>query len=175
MKETIVKISMLKTQIVGNIFAIIVAAGAILLHVLFHDDFVITVKLSGFILFMISLIGFIILHEFVHLLGYRIFGKVKWHEMKWGFNWKQMAAYAHAKKEISVAAMKKTLLLPFLPTGVLPLLIGLLFNIPAVTLLGSFLVSGCLGDFILYRKLQKFSNESMVKDHPTKPEFTIIH
>jgi hypothetical protein len=54
-------------------------------------------------------------------------------------------------------------------------LIGLFFNIPAVTLLGSFLISGCLGDFILYRKLHKFSNESMVKVHPTKPEFTIIH
>lgn len=175
LKETIVKISMVKMHIVGNLLTIILAFGFILLHALLYEEFEITVTLPGFMYFLIGFIALIFLHEFFHLIGYRIYGKLNWNEMKWGFNWKLMVAYAHAKKEISVSAMKKTLLLPFLPTGVLPVAIGLIFDLPAVTLLGSILIAGCIGDFILYRKLKEFSNDALVKDHPSKPQFTVYH
>jgi len=175
LKETIVKIPLLKTHVFANLSTLVLAIGFILLHVLLHDEFEITITLSGFFIFLIGFIVLIILHELFHLIGYRIYGKLNWDEMKWGFNVKMMVAYAHAKKEIPVRAMKKTLLLPFIPTGILPAFIGIIFDLPAVTLLGSILMAGCIGDFMLYYKLKPFSNDAFVKDHPSKPQFTIYH
>lgn len=175
MKESVVNISMGKVNIIGTIFSIIILAFSMFLHAAIHGELLFTFTFSGFILFLIGFFGFIVLHEFVHMIGFKMFGYVQWNEMKWGFNGKLLVAYAHTKKAIPVHAMKKSLLLPFIPTGVLPLLFGLVFDIPAVTLLSSILISGCIGDFILYHKLRSFPNDATVIDHPTKPQFTVFH
>ncbi|WP_243292322.1 DUF3267 domain-containing protein [Bacillus sp. FJAT-47783] len=175
MKESVVNVSIVKVNIIGTIFSIIIMALSMFLHVAINGDLLFTITFSGFILFLIGFIGFVVLHEFIHLLGFKMFGGVQWDEMKCGFNAKLLVAYAHTKKAIPVPAMKKSLLLPFIPTGVLPLLVGLSFNLPAVTLLSSILISGCIGDFMLYHKIRSFPNDATVIDHPTKPQFTVFH
>ena len=96
------------------------------------------------------------IHEAIHLIGFRYIGGVPWSELKWGVNWKLGVAYAHSKQAITVKQMKKVLMLPFLPTGILPIVIGLATNMPSISFLGILLTAGCMGDIALYQKFQSF-------------------
>ncbi|WP_243385300.1 DUF3267 domain-containing protein [Bacillus kexueae] len=174
MKEHVVKISMLKVQVFGGLVSLLTLFLTLTLHSMIHGEIVLTVTFASIGWFLIGVFGFIFLHEFFHLLGFKLFGKVGLNDIKWGFNLKMMVAHTHAKKPIPVHAMKKALFLPFIPTGMLPLLIGLSINELGLSLLGAILISGCIGDFILYQKLRSFDNHSLVMDHPTKPQFTVF-
>ncbi|MEH7221092.1 DUF3267 domain-containing protein, partial [Bacillus toyonensis] len=35
------------------------------------------------------------------------------------------------------------------------------------------LTAGCIGDISLYQKVSKFPDDALVKDHPSKPQFTV--
>lgn len=172
-RKTVVAISMNKVNILVLITSLGMLAVVPFLHVLLYGDASLTVTLSGFSLFVAAMIIFVVLHEAIHLIGFRYIGGVPKQELNWGFNWKMMVAYAHAKKPITVKQMKKVLLLPFVPTGLLPLMIGIAINNLPLSILGVILTAGCIGDFILYRKLGKFPEHALVLDHPSKPQFTV--
>ncbi|PDZ60298.1 diaminopimelate epimerase, partial [Bacillus cereus] len=72
-----------------------------------------------------------------------------------------------------VKQMKKVLMLPFLPTGILPIVIGLATNVQSISFLGILLTASCIGDIALYQKVSKFPEDAQVKDHPSKPQFTV--
>ena len=96
------------------------------------------------------------IHEAIHLIGFRYIGGVPWSELKWGVNWKLGVAYAHSKQAVTVKQMKKVLMLPFLPTGILPIVLGLAMNLEPLSFLGILLTAGCIGDIVLYQKFQSF-------------------
>lgn len=171
--ETVVSISMVKL----NIFALIATVGMIFgvmsAHVLFFGEVSLTISLSGLLWFLIAMIVIICIHEAIHLTGFRFIGGLPRSELAWGVNLKMGVAYAHAKKAITVKQMKKVLLLPLIPTGLLPLIIGVLINSPALSVLGAIMTAGCFGDLVLYRKVAKFPGDTLVLDHPSKPQFTV--
>ncbi|MBT2689685.1 DUF3267 domain-containing protein [Bacillus sp. ISL-47] len=172
-KETVVSISMVKLQIYLTIATVVLIFGVLFLHALLYREGAINFHFTGFLLFIAGMMVMIILHEAIHLAGFRYIGGVPWNEMTWGVNLKLGVAYAHAKQPITVQQMKRVLLLPFIPTGVLPLVLGIVLNMPALSILGALLTTGCLGDLVLYQKLLRFSNDALVMDHPTKPQFTV--
>ncbi|WP_394137651.1 DUF3267 domain-containing protein [Cytobacillus oceanisediminis] len=172
-KETIVSISMMKLQIYLTITTVVMIFGVLFLHAVLYREGAINFNFTGFLLFIAAMVVIIILHEAIHLAGFRYIAGVPWKEMSWGVNLKLGVAYAHAKRPITVQQMKKVLLLPFIPTGLLPLVLGIVMNMPALSILGALLTAGCFGDLVLYQKLLKFSNDSMVIDHPTKPQLTV--
>jgi hypothetical protein len=172
-KETVVSISMMKLQIYLFIATIVMIFGVLFLHAALYSEGAINFNLAGFLLFLAGMIVIIILHEAIHLAGFRYIGGVPWKEMSWGVNLKLGVAYAHAKRPVTVHQMKKVLLLPFIPTGLLPIVLGIAMNLPSLSILGALLTAGCFGDLVLYQKLLRFSNDSLVIDHPTKPQFTV--
>jgi hypothetical protein len=171
--KTVVTISMIKVNILVLIASIGMMAVALYIHVLLFGNAVLTVTLPGFLLFLTVMFIFIVLHEAIHLIGFRYIGGVPKRELDWGFNWKMMVAYAHVKRPITVKQMKKVLLLPFVPTGLLPFLAGISINAVPLTIMGVILTAGCFGDFVLYRKLLKFPEHALVLDRPAKPGFTV--
>ncbi|MFB5663466.1 DUF3267 domain-containing protein [Alteribacillus sp. HJP-4] len=171
--ETVVSISMIKLQASLFISTVIMMFGVLFLHSFMYGESTITFTFSGLLLFLLAMVILVCVHEAIHLLGFRYIGGVPWKELDWGVNLKLGAAYAHSKKIITVAQMKKVLLLPLLPTGLLPLAVGLAFNLPVISILGVLLTAGCAGDLVLYRKMHSFSNKAFVLDHPTKPQFTV--
>ena len=76
-------------------------------------------------LFSIGYIILIVLHEFFHLFGFRIFSNIPWRKMKVGINLKMGIAYATTSELMTNRAIRKSLLLPFWLTGILPAVIGL--------------------------------------------------
>src|SRR5690625_2310119 len=98
------------------------------LQIVIHQMFSYTFTLSSFILIIILSAGYlvlIVLHEFLHLLGFRIFSKVPWRNMKVGVNLKLGIAYATTPQLMTNKEIRKSLLLPFWMTGILPAIIGL--------------------------------------------------
>ena len=173
--KTVVSISMVKANILVFIVSIAMLAGVPFLHVLLFGSAGLTVTPTGLFLFLAAIVIFVCLHEAIHLIGFRYIGGVPKQELAWGINWRMGVAYAHAKKPITVKQMKKVLLLPCIPTGLLPLVIGVSIDYLPLSILGVILTTGCIGDFILYQKLMNFPDHALVEDHPSKPQFTVYH
>lgn len=122
-----------------------------------------------FLIFLVAYLILIVLHEFFHLLGFRIFSKVPWKKMNVGFSLKMGIAYATTKEWMKNKDLRKSLLLPFWMTGVLPAIIGLALNHSLLLILSALLIGGAAGDFSMYRQLKKLPDDWLIKDHPTKP------
>lgn len=172
-KETVVSISMGKLNIVVLLATIGMLFGVLVLHLLLFGEAQVTFTFPGLLLFLAGMIIIVVIHEAIHLIGFRYIGGVPRKELAWGVNWKMGVAYAHAKKPITVEKMKKVLMLPFVPTGLLPLILGVSMDLLPLSFLGVILTAGCFGDVALYRKVMKFPDGALVLDHPTKPQFTV--
>ncbi|QKY70696.1 DUF3267 domain-containing protein [Lentibacillus sp. CBA3610] len=170
---TVVSISMVKLNIWALIVTIVMLFGVPIIHLAIFGEAGFTVTLPGLILFLAAMIIIVCIHEAIHLMGFRYIAGVPRQELAWGINWKLGAAYAHAKKPVKAVHMKKVLLLPLIPTGILPLALGVSIDLLPLSFLGIILMTGCLGDIALYRKLAKFPNSALVLDHPSKPQFTV--
>ncbi|HDR3523126.1 DUF3267 domain-containing protein [Bacillus pacificus] len=172
-KETTVTVSMVKLNIYVFLIIFALAFGIGYLHIFLSGGVRIEITLLTMFLFIIALLVLVCIHEAIHLIGFHYIGGVPWSELKWGVNWKLGVAYAHSKKEITVKQMKKVLMLPFLPTGILPIVLGLAMNLEPLSFLGILLTAGCMGDIALYQKVSKFPDDALVIDHPSKPQFTV--
>ncbi|PIC85707.1 hypothetical protein CSV72_12140 [Sporosarcina sp. P20a] len=123
-----------------------------------------------------ALVGYILLiviHEFFHLLGFRIFCNVPWKNMAYGVNLKMGVAYATTDQLMDNKGIRKALLLPFWMTGVLPAVLALYFNDGVLLLLGAMLIGGAAGDFAMYKELKKFPDDALVKDDPELPKLYV--
>ncbi|GAB3790924.1 DUF3267 domain-containing protein [Virgibacillus kimchii] len=169
----VVSISMVKVNILVLLACMAMLAGVIFIHVLIFESAELAVTFSGMLLFLIAMTIFVVLHEAIHLIGFRYIGGVPKKELDWGVNWKMGVVYAHAKRPVTVKQMKIVLLLPLIPTGILPLIIGISFNYLPLSILGVILTAGCFGDLVLYQKLLKYPHQAFVLDHPSKPQFTV--
>ncbi|MFC4411661.1 DUF3267 domain-containing protein [Chungangia koreensis] len=138
-----------------------------------NNGFEVSFTLLGFFLFIFGYVLLIILHELFHLVGFRLFGAVKWKEMDVGVNLKLGIAYATTKKPIRNKGMKLALLLPFWTTGVIPAVIGFTLGSPGLIFLSAWLIGGASGDFAMYKALRKVPNDAWIKDDPQKPKLYV--
>ena len=129
--------------------------------------------LIGNLLLFFGYLGLIVLHEFFHLLGFRIFSNVPWKWMKVGVDLKLGIAYATTDKPMSNYSIRKALLLPFWMTGILPAVIGLYFNSAVLIILSAFLIGGAAGDFAMYRELKKLPDDWLIQDDPKLPRLYV--
>ncbi|MDV6378813.1 DUF3267 domain-containing protein [Sporosarcina sp. GW1-11] len=126
-----------------------------------------------FLYFCIGYILLIVIHEFFHLLGFRIFCNVPWKNMDYGVNLKMGIAYATADQLMDNKSIRKALLWPFWMTGILPAIIALYIGDGVLLVLAATLIGGAAGDFAMYKELKKFPDDAMVKDDPELPKLYI--
>ena len=141
--------------------------------VLIKGEFSFTFTIWTILNFIIGYILLIVLHEFFHLLGFRIFGKVPWKSMIVGVNLKMGIAYATTDKLMTNKAIRQALLLPFWTTGVVPAVLGLALENGLLIGLAAFLIGGAAGDFAMYKELRKLPNDWVVKDDPELPRLYV--
>lgn len=139
------------------------------LHVLLNHPIKFSISLLSLFLFIIGYIGLIILHEFFHLLGFRVFSNVPWKRMKVGVDFKMGTAYATTDKLMTNKAIRKSLLLPFWLTGILPAIIGLYLNSGILVTVSALLIGGAAGDFSMYKQLKRYPNHWLIQDDPQLP------
>ncbi len=144
-----------------------------ILKIVIERDFSILISWLSVVLFIVGYILLIILHEFFHLLGFRLFGNVPWRKMVVGVNLKLGIAYATTNQLMTNRAIRKALLLPFWMTGILPAIIGLYIGNGTLVSLSALLIGGAAGDFAMYKELKKLPDNWFVKDDPELPKLYV--
>ncbi|MCM3387571.1 DUF3267 domain-containing protein [Ureibacillus chungkukjangi] len=172
-KPNIIKLDMKKIAKMNIWFTFGLSVLFLIANSLIHQQFSVSISLWNILLFIVCYIALIGLHEIFHLFGFMLFGKVKFNQLDYGVNLKLGIAYATTTQPLTNTAMKKALLLPFWTTGVIPSILGFLFQSNLLVLLGAFLIAGAVGDFYMYKELRKFPNTSLVKDDPELPQLYV--
>ncbi|MEI3894651.1 MULTISPECIES: DUF3267 domain-containing protein [unclassified Bacillus (in: firmicutes)] len=121
-----------------------------------------------FVLVCLTSFVSIIIHELLHAIGFNFFGKVNWSDIKFGIVWKSLTPYAHCKKAIGINAYRISILMPIVILGILPTFIGLLIGNGFITILGTFMILGGLGDVLIFYLIYSYDANSIVKDHSEK-------
>jgi hypothetical protein len=144
-----------------------------ILKIVIERDFSFSISWWSVVLFIVGYILLIILHEFFHLLGFRLFGDVPWRKMVVGVNLKLGIAYATTNQLMTNRAIRKALLLPFWMTGILPAIIGLYIGNGALVSVSALLIGGAAGDFAMYKELKELPDNWVVKDDPELPKLYV--
>ncbi|MDX5346291.1 MAG: DUF3267 domain-containing protein [Hymenobacteraceae bacterium] len=110
----------------------------------------------------------IVVHELLHAVAFMYWGSARWSDIKFGINWKYLTPYAHCKVPVAASAYRKSLLLPGLVLGVLPLIIGIATGSLGVTCFGAIHLGSAGGDVLIYSLIRKLNEDILLQDHPEK-------
>jgi hypothetical protein len=111
-------------------------------------------------------LAFIVLHEVIHMVGWKVFSGLPWKAFSFGFDRKTLSPYCHAHEPMRAWAYRIGAALPGRLAGVLPVLVGFLNADGAWTLLGAFMTSAAVGDLYVLTAIRSIPNSAQVIDHP---------
>lgn len=146
----------------------------LIIHFILEEGFYFTISFFTVGLLFGGYILLVILHEFFHLFGFRLFANVPWKRMKVGVDFKMGIAYATTNQLMTNRAIRQALLLPFWLTGILPAIIGLYIGSGVLIILAALLIGGAAGDFAMYKQLRKLPDNWLVKDDPQLPRLYVF-
>lgn len=114
------------------------------------------------------------LHEGLHAAGGLLCG-CKPKDIRFGVIVKQMMLYCHIEKPMSVKVYRFVLILPFLLTGVVPLLLSIFFGNIFLIVAFSALIAGCSGDLVMLASLSGLKGKQLIADHPEAPAYYLVY
>lgn len=171
--DHIIEIDLPKVAKSSLIITIISIVLLIVLKMAIEKEFVFSFSLWTVVLLIVGYVVLIVLHEFFHLFGFRVFANVPWNRMKVGVDLKMGIAYATTDKLMTNRAIRKALLLPFWMTGILPAIVALYTGSGILLVLSALLIGGAAGDFAMYKELKKLPDDSLIKDDPQLPKLYV--
>lgn len=123
---------------------------------------------------LIYMILSIFVHELLHGIGFRIFCKAPWENIKFGFSKKHKVPYCSCRdlthdrnKFIGV------ILLPTIIIGIITLIISYFSQNLLWTYVVAFTISGGSGDIYMTYDVLKHSKDYKFIDHPTEPGYIV--
>jgi hypothetical protein len=116
----------------------------------------------------------VVVHELLHGLGWLWWGKLAPADIKFGFHWKVLMPYAHARTPMGVRAYRWGAALPGIVTGGLPALAGLVLGQPVLLIMGTIFVLAAVGDLMILWAIRKLPITARVLDHPTLPGCLVL-
>ena len=116
----------------------------------------------NFIIAIVSFLVYIIVHEYTHYLAYRIFGKTKKKNLKFGFVLKSAMAYCIAITPNTVKASRLSLMMPIYALIIPLIIIALIFQSTFLILLASIFASGSCGDIWYMWTLRKDAKDKYI-------------
>lgn len=149
-----------------NLFLLVAFAAA---YHFFVSPLAYTFSWIGILYFIAGYIILIVIHEFFHLFGFVVFGKVPIRSLRFGVNLALGIAYATTERPLRNRAIRKALLLPFWMTAALPTVLGVWLQDQVLVLLGAMLAAGAYGDFVMWQALRKEPDAVWVLDDPELP------
>lgn len=124
-----------------------------------------------FILF-VTLIGYLMLHEVLHGVGYFI-GGCKSKNIQYGMCLEKGIFYAMAYEELTKKNILISLQMPFTVIGVITFIIGIIFKLPLLVLLSVVNISGAAMDIVMFIYISKLKD--VTYSESGKPdEFVLI-
>jgi len=162
-----------------NVLALLFSLGMLviclpLFYVLYGKESLNT-QMYPFLFKIIVLILGIFIHEGIHGLFFSIYNADGFKGIKFGFSLKKMVAYCHCKNAIKIYQTQIVLIMPFIILGVLPLVIGFIFNNFFWVIFGIVYCAASIGDLLIFFKLIRKNRNLFFKDSTTYCGGEIIH
>lgn len=89
MRETVVTFSVLAVTIASFALTIGLIIIVAIMHGLLHNKSDFQITLGSLLFFIVCFLIGIIVHEIMHIIGFRYAGKVPWNKIVWGIDWKK--------------------------------------------------------------------------------------
>ncbi len=144
-KAYVYKMKLVPANILGLVVFILLL---VLTNVLKVDILPIFDKIP-FIWILVLLMLYMILHEVLHGIGYRITG-TKTNKIKYGIELEKGILYTLVLEEVPKKNILVSLQMPFVIIGIITLLSGYILNIPLLVLLSIFNLMGASMDLVMF-------------------------
>lgn len=128
---------------------------------------------KNFVVFSVAMILYLCLHELLHGLGFYL-GGTKRKNIKYGMCLEKGIFYCMAYQEISKKNILISLQMPFMVIGVITYIIGIVFNIPLLTLLSIVNLTGASMDIVMFMHILKLPKDITYSESNEPDEFVLI-
>ena len=144
-KAYVYKMKLVPANILGLVVFILLL---VLTNVLKVDILPIFDKIP-FIWILVILMLYMLLHEILHGIGYRITG-TKTNKIKYGIELEKGILYTLVLEEVPKKNILVSLQMPFVIIGIITLLLGYILNLPLLVLLSIFNLMGASMDLVMF-------------------------
>jgi hypothetical protein len=126
----------------------------------FGLDSILSLRLGG-PLFIAGLMA----HEFVHGLSWKLFGRLRWQNIRFGVQLKTFTPYARPKVPIQAGAYRWGVAMPLLVVGFVPFVGGLMGGQSQAAVFGMIFTLVAGGDVAILRAMRGVPANAWVQDH----------
>ena len=112
----------------------------------------------------ICLVVGIVFHEVIHFMVAAAYNKDGVKGVKLGFIWKKFTPYCLCKNPLLAWQYRLYLIMPFFLLGIIPILLGFLFNAFYLVFLGIAFSVGSTADLSIVYKIRKLSKYDVLQD-----------
>lgn len=129
---------------------------------------------NGLLIDIPLLILMFIVHELLHAVGFRFFGKAKSKNITYGVNLEKGVFYCTCKEEISKKGILISLILPFLIISIIGGIIGITFDIKTLIFLSFYNFFGACFDILAFIDIATLPKDIKYKDLDDEMGFILI-
>lgn len=155
---------------VGNIFASIILILLLILLYFTFDNYYFNLTYNK----VIIMIGYFILHELLHYIGYLINKNVKNKDLCLGMCLEKGVMYCRCTNEISRTAVMISLLTPFIVIGIISLIISYIFDMPFLAFLSVSNIAGSYFDILMFIQMLKMPKDIKFAEYDECDAYYII-
>lgn len=110
-------------------------------------------------------------HEGLHVFGFRRFGRAPRGTTR--VRWRGLSAYTHCDAQVNVSAYRRSVALPGVALGLLPLSVGLVTGSAVVSVYGALLSASALGDARVLFTLRRVPGSALIQFNAEEGGFVI--
>lgn len=155
---------------VGNIFASIILILLLILLYFTFDNYYFNFTYNK----VLIMIGYFILHELLHYIGYLINKNVKNKDLCLGMCLEKGVMYCRCTNEISRTAVMISLLTPFTVIGIISLIISYIFDMPFLAFLSVSNIAGSYFDILMFIQMLKMPKDIKFAEYDECDAYYII-
>ena len=155
---------------VGNIFASIILILLLILLYFTFDNYYFNLTYNK----VLIMIGYFILHELLHYIGYLINKNVKNKDLCLGMCLEKGVMYCRCTNEISRTAVMISLLTPFTVMGIISLIISYIFDMPFLAFLSVSNIAGSYFDILMFIQMLKMPKDIKFAEYDECDAYYII-
>jgi hypothetical protein len=115
----------------------------------------------------VALLVLLVVHELLHALAWMVAGGFRWRQITFGFDRASFSPYTHIATPMTARAYRIGAMTPGLLTGALPTLAAWVLGSGALSVIGTFMSVGAVGDLIVLWVIRRVPGDTLVLDHPT--------
>ncbi|MBR5369680.1 MAG: DUF3267 domain-containing protein [Bacilli bacterium] len=130
-------------------------------------------KNTNYLILFISMIGYLMLHELLHGVGYFI-GGTKRSNITYGIELEKGIFYAMAYQKLTKNNILISLQMPFMVIGIITYIIGVIFNIPLLIILSIVNISGASMDLAMFFYFLRLPKDFTYSESGNPDEFVVI-